>query len=86
MSTISNIIRQKNKTMGEVKKLGALVGDIIGSTYEFWGTKRTDFNLVEEGSRVTDDSVMTLAVAKWLLEDEAHNGWSYRSMCVSNTR
>ena len=28
MSTISNIIRQKNKTMGEIKMLGALVGDV----------------------------------------------------------
>ena len=53
--------------------LGALVGDIIGSMYEFLNTKRTDFELFPEGSRFTDDSVMTLAVAKWLLEDEAHS-------------
>ncbi|MBP5777716.1 MAG: ADP-ribosylglycohydrolase family protein [Prevotella sp.] len=52
--------------------LGALVGDIIGSTYEFYGTKRTDFELFEEGCRFTDDSVMTLAVAKWLVEDKKH--------------
>ena len=52
--------------------LGALAGDIIGSVYEFLNTKRTDFELFPEGSRFTDDSVMTLAVAKWLLEDEAH--------------
>ena len=59
--------------MGKVKMLGALVGDIIGSTYEWYNTKRTDFELFEEGSRFTDDSVMTLAVAKWLVEDESHN-------------
>ena len=59
--------------MGKVKMLGALVGDIIGSMYEFHNTKRTDFELFPEGSRFTDDSVMTLAVAKWLLEDEAHS-------------
>ena len=53
--------------MGKVKMLGALVGDIIGSMYEFHNTKRTDFELFPEGSRFTDDSVMTLAVAKWLL-------------------
>ena len=58
--------------MERVKMLGALVGDIIGSVYEFLNTKRTDFELFPEGSRFTDDSVMTLAVAKWLLEDEAH--------------
>lgn len=30
--------------MGKVKMLGALVGDIIGSMYEFLNTKRTDFD------------------------------------------
>ena len=58
--------------MGKVKILGALVGDIIGSMYEFCSTKSTDFELFPYGSRFTDDSVMTLAVAKWLVEDEAH--------------
>ena len=55
--------------MEKVMMLGALVGDIIGSTYEFHNTKRTDFELLPKGSRFTDDSVMTLAVAKWLTED-----------------
>ena len=58
--------------MDKVKMLGAIAGDIIGSTYEFYNTKSTDFKLFEEGSIFTDDSVMTLAVAKWLIEDEAH--------------
>ena len=58
--------------MEKVKMLGALVGDIIGSTYEFCSTKKTDFELFEEGCRFTDDSVMTLAVAKWLLTDKKH--------------
>ena len=59
--------------MAEVKMLGALVGDIIGSVYEFQNTKSTDFELFTPWSSFTDDSVMTLAVAKWLLEDEAHS-------------
>lgn len=58
--------------MGQVKMLGALAGDIIGSPYEFGGMKRTDFKLFKEDSRFTDDSVMTLAVAKWLVEDKEH--------------
>ena len=49
--------------------LGALVGDIIGSVYEFQNTKSTDFELFTPWSKFTDDSVMTLAVAKWLMED-----------------
>ena len=64
---------KNTKTMEKVKMLGAMVGDIIGSTYEWYNTKRTDFELFEEGSRFTDDSVMTLAVAKWLVEDENHS-------------
>ena len=55
-----------------IMMLGALAGDIIGSVYEFCNTKSTDFELFCGGSNFTDDSVMTLAVAKWLLEDEAH--------------
>ena len=52
--------------------LGAVVGDIIGSVYEFRNVKTTDFELFPKGSRFTDDSVMTLAVAKWLTEDKRH--------------
>lgn len=51
--------------MEKVKMLGALVGDIIGSMYEFLNTKRTDFELFPEGSRFTDDSVMTSVL--WLV-------------------
>ena len=52
--------------------LGAIVGDIVGSIYEFQNTKSMDFDLITPWSNFTDDSVMTLAVAKWLVEDEAH--------------
>ena len=53
--------------------LGAIVGDIVGSVYEFDNTKSTDFELFYEESCFTDDTVMTLAVAKWLIEDETHS-------------
>ena len=58
--------------MEQIKMLGALAGDIIGSPYELGGMKRRDFKLFKEDSRFTDDSVMTLAVAKWLIEDKKH--------------
>ena len=53
--------------------LGSLVGDIVGSVYEFCNVKTTDFELFYQESCFTDDSVMTLAVAKWLIEDETHS-------------
>ena len=43
---------------------GAILGDIIGSPYEFdRGSKSKDFPLFSPDSTYTDDSVMTLAVA-----------------------
>lgn len=50
--------------------LGAIVGDIIGSSYEFSGRKDYDFELFTEDSRFTDDTIMTLAIAKWLMQDD----------------
>jgi len=47
--------------------LGAIVGDICGSVHEFSGTKSKDFPLFVPGSTFTDDSVLTVAVAEWLL-------------------
>ena len=47
--------------------LGAIFGDIVGSTYEFHNTHDYNFELLRKGSTVTDDSVMTLAVAKALM-------------------
>lgn len=42
---------------------GAILGDMIGSPYEFdMGDKTKDFPLFSEYSRFTDDSVMTIAV------------------------
>ena len=59
--------------MGKVKMLGALVGDIVGSVYEFHNVKYTDFEMFTPWTNFTDDSVMTLAVAKWLMEDESRS-------------
>ena len=43
---------------------GAILGDIIGSPYEFdRGNKTKDFPLFSENSEFTDDTVMTIAVA-----------------------
>ena len=49
--------------------LGAIVGDIVGSPYEFdWNNiKTTNFPLFSKRSHFTDDTVMTLAVAEALM-------------------
>ena len=49
--------------------LGAIAGDIIGSVYEFDNVKRTDFEpLFHPLSHPTDDTILTLAIAEWLVE------------------
>ena len=47
--------------------IGSLAGDIIGSVYEFNNIKTKDFPLFSKESFYTDDSIMTIAVADWLL-------------------
>lgn len=48
--------------------LGAIIGDIVGSRFEFdRGDKSRDFELLTRRCKVTDDSVMTAAVAEALL-------------------
>lgn len=42
--------------------LGAILGDIIGSPYEFGSSKIKEFPLFTNGGRMTDDSLMTIAV------------------------
>ena len=49
--------------------LGAILGDMVGSPYEFDRNnyKHKDFPLLSENSHFTDDTVMTLAVAVGLI-------------------
>ena len=48
---------------------GAILGDIIGSPYEFdMGNKSKVFPLFSEASEFTDDSVMTIAVAEAFMD------------------
>ena len=46
---------------------GAIIGDIIGSVYEFRNIKTKDFPLFSQEGFFTDDTVMTIAVAMGLL-------------------
>ena len=52
--------------------LGAIIGDTVGSVYEFNNIKTTDFQLFSPRNNYTDDSIMTMAVAEWLLNDPQH--------------
>lgn len=53
--------------------LGAIIGDTVGSIYEGHNIDTTEFPFFVERSHFTDDSVMTIAVAEWLLDDPARS-------------
>ena len=53
--------------------LGAIIGDIVGSRFEFHNRKSKDFELFHKWCRFTDDTVMTIAVAKALQESKPDN-------------
>ena len=53
---------------------GAITGDIVGSIYEFANIKSKTFPLFSERGHITDDSCMTIALAKAISEWKKHGG------------
>ena len=51
--------------------IGAIIGDIVGSVYEWKRIKTKSFEFFSDNGFVTDDSVCTAAVADALLHDRA---------------
>ena len=47
--------------------IGSIIGDIVGSIYEFSNIKTKEFELFKPECEYTDDSVLTFATADWLL-------------------
>lgn len=48
--------------------LGAIIGDIVGSRFEWNNIKSKDFDFLTYRCELTDDSIMSLAIAKAILE------------------
>ena len=65
--------------------LGAIIGDIVGSRFEWNNWKSREFTLLTPECRITDDSVMTLAVAHALLES-GENREALAGQAVSSMR
>ena len=64
--------------------LGAILGDMVGSPYEFDcnNYKGTDFPLFSQRSEFTDDTVMTLAVARALLDTRGQDDITIKAALV----
>lgn len=66
--------------------LGAIFGDIVGSAYEFNNTHDYDFRLLTEWSEMTDDSMMTLAVARALTESYGRSDEEIKESLIDNMK
>ena len=55
--------------------LGAIIGDIVGSIYEFDNIKTKDFNLFTKEMFFTDDTVMTVAIADAIMNGGQHENF-----------
>ena len=55
--------------------LGAIIGDIVGSVYEWNNIKTKDFPLFSKRGFFTDDTVMTVAVAEAVMDNENKDGF-----------
>lgn len=52
--------------------IGAIIGDVVGSRFEFHNHKSKDFPLFTDSCKVTDDSIMTIAIALAIMDHDEH--------------
>lgn len=58
--------------------IGSIIGDTIGSIYEFNNIKTKDFELFAPDMEPTDDSILSIATAEWLLNGGEVASYYYR--------
>lgn len=66
--------------------IGAIIGDIIGSPYEFSSSKTKQFPLFSAASSPTDDSLMTMAVGLTCVTADTQNEEDFKSTLVATMR
>ena len=72
VSKKQDTIQKRPKNKYNPLLMGAVLGDIAGSIYEFNPRKSTDIDLQDKRMDYTDDTIMTIAVADWILNDKKH--------------
>lgn len=53
--------------------LGAIIGDIVGSVYEWHNIKTKDFEIINPKAFFTDDTILTCAIAKAVMDSDFKN-------------
>ena len=66
--------------------LGAIFGDIVGSAYEFRNTHDYNFELITDRSEFTDDTVMTLAVARAIMESRSKSDEEIKEALIDSMK
>lgn len=61
--------------------LGAIIGDIVGSRWDFSPTNDYNFELFSDKNSFTDDTICTVAVADALLHDSDDFGAYIHKWC-----
>lgn len=51
--------------------IGAIIGDIVGSRFEHSRMKSKDFEFFTKDSKITDDTICTLACTDWMSNDQS---------------
>lgn len=61
--------------------LGAIIGDVAGSLYEFSSPKTKKFPFFKSGCRLTDDSMMTVAIGCACVEADLTDEADFKDQC-----
>ena len=56
--------------------LGAIIGDVVGSRFEFDNNKSMCFDLVTDECEFTDDTILTVALMDWALHAKIRDSYS----------
>jgi len=63
-------LKCSNKLERGGKIFGAIIGDIVGSRFEWKNIKSKEFELFTDACKFTDDSVMTVTIAQALVSSK----------------
>jgi len=64
--------------------IGAIIGDIVGSRFEFTSYKSKEFEFFSPDCFITDDTVHTLAIARALYESDPFNSASLEGFAIGS--
>lgn len=63
--------------------LGAIIGDIVGSRFEFNNVHTKNFEFFHEDCHITDDSAMTIAVMYAIINSDTQNEQSFKPTVIN---